>query len=64
MIATDKLFSTSETAYAVDRNGRIVVWNQAAERTFGFTESQVLGKSCWELLSARDVFGNPSPGSS
>jgi len=60
MVARDKLFSTSETAYAVDRNGRIVVWNHAAEKTFGYTESKALGQRCWELLSGWDVFGNQS----
>lgn len=58
MVTRDKLFSTSETAYAVNRNGRIVVWNQAAEQTFGYEESEALGQQCWELLSGRDVFGN------
>ena len=55
-----QVFSTSETAYAVDRSGQIVVWNQAAERTFGYVESEALGQQCWELLSGRDVFGNQS----
>ena len=58
MIARDKLFSTGETAYAVDRNGQIMVWNQVAEQTFGYAESEALGQKCWELLSGRDVFGN------
>jgi len=52
------MFRTSETAYAVDRDGLIVAWNQAAEKTFGYTEFEALGKSCWELLGGRDVFGN------
>lgn len=60
MIAGKNIFSTSETAYAVDRNGQIVVWNQAAEKTFGYAESVALGQQCWELLSGRDVFGNQS----
>jgi DNA-binding CsgD family transcriptional regulator len=60
MITGKKIFSTSETAYAVDRSGQIVVWNQAAEKTFGYVESEALGQQCWELLSGRDVFGNQS----
>lgn len=60
MIMGKDIFSTSETAYAVDRNGQIVVWNRAAERTFGYVESEALGQQCWELLSGRDVFGNQS----
>ncbi len=60
MITGKDIFSTSETAYAVNRNGQIVVWNQAAEKTFGYAESEALGQQCWELLSGRDVFGNQS----
>jgi len=60
MITGKNIFSTSETAYAVDRSGQIVVWNQAAEKTFGYAESEALGQQCWELLSGRDVFGNQS----
>jgi len=53
-------FRTSEAAFAVDRNGQIVAWNQAAKRTFGYTKSRAMGKRCWELLSGRDIFGNQS----
>lgn len=60
MIARKNIFSTSETAYAVDRNGQILVWNQEAEQTFGYVESTALGQKCWELLSGRDIFGNQS----
>jgi len=51
-------FRTSETAYAVDRDGLIVAWNRSAVQTFGYAESEALGQRCWELLSGRDVFGN------
>lgn len=44
----------------MDRYGKIVVWNQAAEQTFGYAKSEALGQQCWELLSGRDVFGNKS----
>lgn len=60
MVSGERVFSTSEAAYAVDRNGRILVWNQAAERIFGYSHSEALGRSCWELLSGRDIFGNQS----
>jgi DNA-binding CsgD family transcriptional regulator len=60
MTTGKNVFSTSETAYAVDRAGQVVVWNQAAEKTFGYAESTALGQQCWELLSGRDVFGNQS----
>ena len=60
MIVGKNPFSTSETAYAVDRSGQIVVWNQAAEKIFGYAESEALRQQCWELLSGRDVLGNQS----
>ena len=60
MIVKKNIFTTSEAAYAVDRNGQIVVWNQAAEQILGYAESEALGQQCWELLSGQDVFGNQS----
>ena len=60
MIVRKSIFSTSEAAYAVSRDGRIVAWNDAAEQTFGHIESEALGQRCWELLSGRDIFGNQS----
>lgn len=51
-------YNTGEPAYAVDRNGKIVAWNQAAEKALGFAESEALGQLCWELLSGQDIFGN------
>ena len=56
--ASKIVFNTGEPAYAVDRNGRIVAWNQAASKTFGHSESVALNANCWELLRGRDVFGN------
>ncbi len=58
MITENNSFKTNEAAYAVDRNGLIVAWNQAANKAFGFTTSEALGQHCWELLGGRDVFGN------
>lgn len=60
MSTGEGIFSTSEAAYAVDRDGQIVVWNRAAERTFGYKKTEALGRNCWELLSGRDMFGNRS----
>ena len=60
MIDRKQMFSTSETAFAVDRIGQIVVWNQAAQKSLGYASSEALGQKCWELLCGRDVFGNRS----
>ena len=60
MVARQNIFSTSEAAFAVDKAGQIVVWNESAEKTFGYLETETLGQQCWELLSGRDVFNNQS----
>jgi DNA-binding CsgD family transcriptional regulator len=56
--AQEIVFKTSEAAYAVNRNGRIVAWNRAAENVFGYKDSEALGCRCWELLCGEDPFGN------
>lgn len=50
--------STGDAAFATDDEGRIVVWNKAAERVLGYAAERVLGKACHEILCGRDVFGN------
>lgn len=52
------IFSTGEPAYAVDRDGTIVGWNNAASRTFGYPSSRAVGSKCWQLLRGQDAFGN------
>ena len=56
--AQEIVFKTSEAAYAVNRSGRIVAWNRAAENVFGYKDSQALGRRCWDLLCGEDTFGN------
>ena len=56
--AQEIIFKTSETAYAVDHGGQIVAWNKAAERDFGYRDTEALGSNCWELLCGKDSFGN------
>ena len=43
-------YITGEAAFAVDRHGSIVLWNDAAEQTFGYPHAEALGKKCWELM--------------
>ena len=59
MITEKNIFKTSEAAFAVDRNGQIVAWNQAAKRTFGHTKSKALGQLLGVIIRA-DIFGNQS----
>lgn len=59
MTRDENIFITNEAAFAVNRIGEIIVWNLAAEKTFEFTASEALGRTCWKLLSGQDIFGNP-----
>lgn len=51
-------YETSNAAFAIDQSGVIVLWNSAAEKTFGFPATAALGQSCWKLLAGKDVYGN------
>jgi len=56
-IQTDH-YITGEPAFAVDRRGVVVLWNDAAEQTFGYPCTDALGKKCWELMCGHDTNGN------
>ncbi len=45
-------------AWAVDRDGMIVGWNDAAATLFGIEAAEALGRPCHELVQGRDPFGN------
>jgi len=51
-------YITADPAFAVDRNGKVVLWNDAAVLTFGYQASEALGKKCWELMCGHDTNGN------
>ena len=51
------LEGTTDAAFSVSDQGEIVSWNGAAERLFGYSSSEVLGKSCFEVLHGRGVLG-------
>lgn len=57
----DRIFefiaNTSDGVFAVDRHQAIVLWNEAATATLGFTVGEVLGKRCDEVLRGRDADG-------
>jgi len=54
----DIISSTADAAFATDEEGRIVIWNKAAEKLLGYPAARVLGKPCHEILCGQDVFGN------
>ena len=51
-------YVTGDPAFAVDRDGVIVLWNQAAEKVLGYSSATALGRRCWELLCGHDTFDN------
>lgn len=58
MDALDVIARAGAAAFATDEKGRIAVWNKGAQEMLGYPASQVLGKSCHEIICGRDVFGN------
>jgi PAS domain S-box-containing protein len=55
--ASDLIFDTADALLAIDREQRIVLWNQGAEALFGFTAEEVLGRYCHEVIGGRDESG-------
>jgi DNA-binding CsgD family transcriptional regulator len=60
----DVVASTADAAFATDEDGRIIIFNKAAERLLGRNAAAVLGKPCHEVLCGTDVFGNRFCGTS
>ena len=42
----------------VTSDGRIVLWNRAAERILGYTAREVAGRPCCDVFAGRDDHGN------
>lgn len=49
--------STSDAAFAVDGEGLIVAWNNAAEALFALSAKEALGRPCGEILQGADECG-------
>lgn len=58
MVTQTTHYETGDAAFAVDRSGVIVLWNSAAEKTFGYSPSTALGQRCWKLLCGQDTYNN------
>ena len=52
------LANTADGVCAVGSDGKIVMWNRAAEKVLGYTARDVLGRPCCEVFVGRDVAGN------
>ncbi|MFH1744411.1 MAG: PAS domain S-box protein, partial [bacterium] len=44
------ILSSPEAVIAYDEDSRVTLWNDAAERLFGYARKEVLGKRMWEYL--------------
>ena len=52
------LNDTGDAAFVVDQAGSIRSWNVSAERLLGYAASDVVGKSCFDLLAGSDSSGS------
>ncbi len=48
---------TSDAAFAVTEQGEIVAWNKGAEKLFGYPRSEVLRKTCYDVLEGMGPLG-------
>ena len=52
-----RLAHTGDGVFAVDRQHRIILWNQAAETLLGYSAQEALGKNCHDVIQGRDSHG-------
>ena len=45
-------------AFVITADGKMVLWNRAAEKILGYTAREALGRPCCELFVGRDDSGN------
>ena len=51
---TDNLIETAQDAViSIDENGIVIIWNQMAEKTFGYNKDEIIGKSVELIIPAR-----------
>jgi DNA-binding CsgD family transcriptional regulator len=56
--ALDLLAETAVAACGIDRRHKIVYWNDAASDLLGWQAPDALGRACYEVFTAHDIFGN------
>jgi PAS domain S-box-containing protein len=52
------LARSGDGAFVVGPDGRVVLWNRAAERIMGHSPREALGRPCCDLFMGRDDSGN------
>ncbi len=60
----EALAHAGDGAFAVGQDGRVAVWNRAAERLLGWSAHEVLGRPCCEVLAGGASHGNSNGSSS
>jgi PAS domain S-box-containing protein len=54
----EALTRAGDGAFVIGPDGRIVLWNRAAEKILGYAAREVMGKSCCDIFVGRDQNGN------
>jgi PAS domain S-box-containing protein len=54
----EALARAGDGAFVIGPEGRIMLWNRAAEKMLGYAASEVMGKSCCDVFVGRDQSGN------
>jgi PAS domain S-box-containing protein len=49
-LLSQMLASTADGAFVIDKNQRIIYWNEAAQEILGYTSAEIVGQSCHEIL--------------
>lgn len=52
------LANTADGVCAVTSDGKIILWNRAAEKILGYAAREVIGRPCCEVFVGRDGAGN------
>lgn len=59
MKAHELVHFSSDAAFAVDGELRVVAWNDRARELLGYSAEEVLGRSCWDVLQGVLPDGRP-----
>lgn len=52
------LAQAGDGAFVIGAEGRILVWNRAAEKILGYAADEAVGRQCWDMFAGSDDDGN------
>lgn len=52
-------FNTADPFFCVDRDLKIVLWNEPLKELLGYSTEEILGSHCFDLIGCRNVPGQP-----